>query len=332
MKLKFILAGVVILAVIAALIFAYKQMKQECVIDAQEDQPVAAASSVQTGSNGLAMVSLDLKAQELIGLQTARPASATLPLEIKAYGRVLDSATLVSLYDDDLAARAALQASQQQYLRLKQLAAQNNTSAQALETAEAQSKHDQSALETAKAQLVAASSPAILSERETFFSDLASQKAVLIRLDTAAGDWPADSPTAALLLPPGMSRPLGADFIGRAAATDPLVQGAGFVFIVTNAPPTLTPGLAITGFLQLPGAPENGSIIPETAVVRSGGSDWIYVQANQTNFERRNIVLDRPANDGWFVTNNIAPGDNIVVAGAQVLLSEEHKSEIQLGD
>ena len=331
MKLKFILAGVVVAAVVAGLIVAYEQMSKERIADAQEDQPVAAASSVQTDANGLAMVSLDLKAQELIGLQTARPASATLPSEIKAYGRVLDSAALVSLYDDDLAARAALQASQQQYLRLKGLAAQNNASALALDTAEAQLKHDQSALETAKAQLMAASSPVILSESETFFSDLAGQKAVLIRLDTAAGDWPAELPTGAILLPPGASQPLGADFIGRAAATDPMVQGAGFVFIVTNAPPTLTPGLAITGFLQLPGGSENGTIIPEAAVVRTDGSDWIYVQANQTNFERRKIVLDRPANDGWFVTNNIAD-DNIVIFGAQVLLSEEHKAEIQLGD
>ena len=332
MKPKFILAGVVVLAAVAALIFGYKQMSQERVLDAQEDQPVAGASLVQTGSNGLAMVSLDLKAQDLIGLQVARPASATLPLEIRAYGRVLDSAALVSLYDDGLAARAALQASQQQYLRLKQLAAQNNASALALETAEAQLKHDQSALETAKAQLMAASSTAILSESEIFFSDLAGQKAVLIRLDTPAGDWPADSPTSALLLPPVASQPLGADFIGRAGATDPMVQGAGFVFIVTNAPPTLTPGLAITGFLQLPGGLENGWIIPEASVVRTDGSDWIYVQADQTNFERRKIVLDRPVNDGWFVTNNIAPDDNIVIFGAQVLLSEEHKSEIRVGD
>lgn len=332
MKLKMILAGVVIVIVVAVLIVAYQQMSKERVIDAQEDQPVTAASSVQTGPNGQTFVSLDLNAQQLIGLQTATLAQASLPTEIKAYGRVLDSASLISLHSDVLAKRASLQASQQQYLRLKQLASQNNASAQALETAEAQLKHDQSALETAKAQLVAASSAAILSEPESFFNDLAGEKAVLIRLDTEAGEWPAESPTAALLLPPGTSLRIAGDFIGHAAVTDPMIQGAGFIFVVTNALPALTPGLAISGFLQLAGGSENGMIIPDAAVVRSGGDDWIYVQANQTNFERRKIILDRPATDGWFVTNSVAPDENVVVAGAQVLLSEEHKAEIQMGD
>ncbi|HEV2327769.1 MAG TPA: hypothetical protein VGY56_03150 [Verrucomicrobiae bacterium] len=332
MKLRIILAGVVVAGVVAVLIFAYLQMSKERVLDAQEDQPVTAASSVQTDSNGLTTVSLDLKTQQLIGLQIAALTPATAPIEIKAYGRVLDSATLISLRSDVLAADASLQASQQQYLRLKQLASQNNASAQALETAEAQLRHDQSALDTAKAQLVAATSAAILSEPEDFFKGLAEQKSVLIRLDAAAGDWPADSPVAGQLLSPVASRPIDADFIGRAAATDPMVQGAGFIFAVTNAPAVLTPGLAVTGFLQLPGGTASGTIVPDAAVVRFDGGDWIYVQANQTNFERRRIILDRPMNDGWFVTNNIAPNDNIIVTGAQDLLSEEHKAEIQMGD
>jgi hypothetical protein len=332
MKLKIILAGVVIAAVVAGLIFAYREMRQERVIDAQEDQPVSGTSIIQTDSSGLTIVSLELKAQQLIGLQTARLAAAKLPVEIKAYGHVLDSATLISLHSDVLAVRASLQASQQQYLRLKQLASQNNASAQALETAEAQLKHDQSALDTAKAQLVASSSPAVLNEPANFFNDLADEKTVLIRFDTLAGDWSSDSPTAAILLPPGLNRPVGADLIGRAAVTDPVVQGAGFIFIITNAPPALTPGLAITGFLQMPGGMASGTIVPDAAVIRSDGGDWIYIQANQTNFERRKIILDWPANDGWFVTNNIEPDDSVVVVGAQVLLSEEHKAGIQMGD
>ncbi|HEV2453406.1 MAG TPA: hypothetical protein VGY98_04050 [Verrucomicrobiae bacterium] len=333
MKLKLILAVVVIVAVMAGLVVAYEQMRKEQIADEQQDQPVTAATSVQEDSNGLTTVSLELKAQQLIGLQTATPAAAKLPVEIKAYGRVLDSATLVSLHGDVLATGASLQSSQQLYQRLQQLASQNNASAQALETAEAQLAHDESSLETAKAQLVAASSPAILNEPASFFSDLSSQRAVLIRLDTAAGEWPAaDSPAAANLVPPGMSRPLDAALIGRAAVADPLSQGVGFILVVTNAPPELSPGLAVTGFLQLPVGAEYGAIIPDTAVVRSDGSDWIYVEASQTNFERRKIVLDRPANGGWFVTNRLAADDKVVVAGAQVLLSEEHKAEIQMGD
>ena len=131
---------------------------------------------------------------------------------------------------------------------------------------------------------------------------------------------------------PGTAQPVAADFLGRAAATDPQVQGAGFIFVVTNAPSALTPGLAVTGFLQLPGEPAHGVVVPDAAVVRSDGRAWIYVQTGDTDFARREIILDHPAPGGWFETNSVAPGDKIVVTGAQTLLSEERKSQIKLED
>jgi hypothetical protein len=39
-----------------------------------------------------------------------------------------------------------------------------------------------------------------------------------------------------------------------------------------------------------------------------------------------------PVGGGWFVTNGVAEGDKIVITGAQVLNSEEHKMEIKIED
>ena len=330
-KTKILIFAVAVVA-IAALIFGYVQMSKERNAEATADQPVTAASRVQSGTNGETVINLDLKAQQLIGLQTAPLAAETLPPQIKAYGRVLDSAALVSLQNDAVAARAALQASQPEYERLKKLSAQDNASAHALETAEAQMKHDQGALDTAEAQLAAASSKAAMEEPADFFQSLARQKDVLVRLDVPAGESVADSPTGAQLILPGTAQPVAADFLGRAAATDPQVQGAGFIFVVTNAPPALTPGLAVTGLMRLPGEPKSGVIVPDAAVVRSDGRAWIYVQVADTNFARREIALDHPAAGGWFVANGVAAGDKVVVIGAQTLLSEEHKTEIKMED
>jgi len=101
---------------------------------------------------------------------------------------------------------------------------------------------------------------------------------------------------------------------------------------VTNAPVALTPGLAVTGFVQLPGEPARGVIVPDAAVVRSDGRVWIYVQITGTAFARREIFLDHPAGGGCLVTNGVAAGDKVVITGAQTLLSEEHKTEIKMGD
>ena len=136
MKLRILIFAVAVIA-IAALIFGYVQMSKERAADAVADQPVTAPSRVQAGANGETVINLDPKTQQLIGLQTAPLAATTLPPEIKAYGRVLDSAASVSLHNDVVAAQAALQASRPEYDRLKKLSAQDNASAHALEAAEA---------------------------------------------------------------------------------------------------------------------------------------------------------------------------------------------------
>jgi hypothetical protein len=331
MKTKILITAVVVIAIVA-LILGYTQISRERAADEAADQPVTAASRVGTLANGETVITLDVRAQQLVGLQTATLAAGTLPPEIKAFGRVLDSAALVSLHNEVVAAQAALRASEPEYQRLKELSAQDNASARALDAAEAQMKHDQGALETAESQLASTTCRAVLAEPAEFFQSLAEQKIILVRLDLPAGETAGELPVGAQLAIPGTGQPVAADFLGRAAATDPQVQGLGFIFVVTNAPPALTPGLSITGFLQLTGEPVSGVMVPDTAVVYSEGRAWIYVQTADTTFVRRELSPDHLTAGGWFATNGVAPGDKIVTTGAQTLLSEEHKTEIKLQD
>src|SRR5487761_2144093 len=136
MKTKILLPLAIVVA-IAALIFGYWQMSKEQAADAAADQPISAASSVQPGTNGETIIALDLPAQQLTGLQTAPLAAATLPPEIKAYGRVLDPAPLAALAGNMVSARSALDASGREYKRLKSLAQGQNVSTKTLEDAEA---------------------------------------------------------------------------------------------------------------------------------------------------------------------------------------------------
>jgi len=331
MKSKFIAIGVAVV-VVAALIFAYTQMSRERAADEQADQPISTPSRIQTGPNGETIVTLDLKTQQLIGLRTVAVASTTLPPETEAYGRVLDSANLVSLYDQAAAAQAALDASRQEYDRLEKLNEQENVSAHSLESGEADMKRDKGLYDAAEMQLAAASSRMVAGEPSDFFQSLARQENVLVRLDLPAGETPPETPLSTQIILPGTEQPVAGDFVGNAAAADPQVQGAGFIFNVTNPPAAWASGLAVKGFLVLPGAPAQGVVVPDDAVVRSDDGAWIYVQNDETNFTRLKIVLDRPVGGGWFVTNGVAEGDKIVISGAQVLNSEEHKMEIKIED
>lgn len=328
-------ALVVFAAVLAALAYGYVRMSKGRTAEAGGDQPVVAESRVEHGTNGEAVVNLDLGTQRLIGLQTAALEAATQAPAVKAYGRVLEPAALLALASETASARAALAASSKEYQRLNALFAQGqNASAKALESAQAAMQHDQIALQAAEAQLVAAWGKAVAEEpdRAAFLGSLAKLECVLVRLDLPAGDSLSESPVGARLVLPGTNAPLEARFLGRATTTDPQVQGAGFLFVATNAVGRLAPGLALTGFLQLPGAPLNGVVVPNAAIVRAADRAWVYVQTGDTTFQRRELALDCPVAEGWFVTRGLAPNDRLVVNGAQTLLSEERKTQIKVGD
>jgi len=156
MKTK-IFVPLVIVGAIGTLIYGYTQTSKERVSDEEGDQAITAASSVEHETNGETVVNLNLSAQKLAGLQTTILAPATRASEVKAYGRVLDPTSLVTLLSDVGAARAELEASNKEYQRLKMLFAQGqNTSAKALETAEATMKRDRIAFKSAEARLVTA--------------------------------------------------------------------------------------------------------------------------------------------------------------------------------
>ena len=73
-----------------------------------------------------------------------------------------------------------------------------------------------------------------------------------------------------------------------------------------------------------------GVVVPRTAVVYAEGKTWAYVQTRADTFMRREVHLDHLTQDGWFVTSGLAASERVVVTGAQILLSEELKSQIQI--
>jgi hypothetical protein len=334
MKLKIILSLAALIA-IAGLLYGYQQMSKERTNEARGEKPVTAESKVERATNAGAILNLDEKAQKLMGLETTLLSPATLASEIKCYGRVLDSSPLLGLVSNLASARAALDASGKECQRVKTLFNQGeNASARALEAAEAAMKRDQIALQTAEAQLVCAWGQSVAGQPDlpAFVQALSTLQKVLVRLDLPAGEMTTETPMGARLVVPGTNQPLVAGFLGQTTVTDPQVQGQGFLFEATNTPARLSPGLAITGYLQLPNELLRGVIVPEAAVVRTAGRAWVYVQTGPATFTRRDLNQEHPVADGWFVTGGVTPNDRVVTTGAQTLLSEERKTEIKTDD
>jgi hypothetical protein len=94
----------------------------------------------------------------------------------------------------------------------------------------------------------------------------------------------------------------------------------------------LLPGMNVAAQLPADKAVD-GTIVPETAVVRWQGKNWVYIRTDEETFARREIATDLPAETGGYIVRDIPPNAQVVLRGAQTLLSEELKSQQpQAGD
>ncbi len=268
---------------------------------------------------------------------------------------------LTSARGDEEAAAAALAAARAAYERARTLNAEGKiVSDKALQDAEAQLKSQQARLEAARANVALLTRSLAASRGPTGpmpltvvhggeVMEVTAQPGEAIesgqpvlrvaRFETlvARVDVPPDEPiapgaaTARLLVVGLEDRSLTAERIGL-AATDPRTQGQTWLFRVAANGLPLRPGQAVTAYLSAPGPERPGVVVPRSAIVRFQGQAWVYVAVGADRFTRRQITLDHPTSAGWLVTSGVAPGDRVIVEGPQVLLSEELRSQIQIGD
>ena len=156
---------------------------------------------------------------------------------------------------------------------------------------------------------------------------------LLVRVDVPAGEIVDRRLTMARIVAVGQEdRPLTGQRVSVAPTVDPSTLGQGFLFRIAGASTSLRPGAAVVAYLQAPGAAQHGVIVPHSAIVRAGGKTWVFRQLEPDEFSRREVAADRTTGKGVLVLESLKPGDRIVVEGAQFLLSEEQKSQIQVGE
>ncbi len=333
--MKKLLVVIIAVAVVAALIFAYLQMSKERAAEAEREKPVASESKVTRSASGEIAITIDGDAQKQLALKIVALAAAQLEPEVKGYGRVLDPAALSAAVAEFVSARAAADASQKELERLKVLSAQNNASERALQTAEAAAHRDAAQAESSRTRLLTSWGKAIADRADlsALIQSLALGESALVRIDLLAGELLKTQPTGArLFLLSDENNPVEAEFVSSAPIVDSQTQGQGFLFLVKSRQPGFAPGAAILGHLKITGDAQSGVMIPRDAVVRFNGKPWVYLQTGDQTFTRREIFEEHPLVDGWFVAQGVKPGDRVAVSGAQMLLSEEQKYQIHMGD
>ena len=334
-RARLIALGVAALAVIVALVWLFGAGHQD--EGDEEDQVTAATPTLSHSANGDVIVTLSREQQAHIGLKTEMLARTARVHQVTAYGVILDPAPLAALEAQLVAAQATLEASRAEYARAKLLHSERqNLSLKDLQTAQAKFRSDQAQVNLQNQRLadqwggaIAALTPAARAE---LVDALIKRAAAIVRVAVPPGTSLANLPARGVTTVLGYSRSLAAQSVWYAPAVDPNLQGQGFMLRLEAQGFPLRPGAAVTARLESSAAPERGVEVPSAAVVRAGDSAFAYVQTAPTKFERRAIPTHDSVAAGWFVTAGFAAGDRVVVTGAQALLSEEFKSQIQVQD
>ncbi len=300
-----------------------------------EKQPVAAPAEEEAGpkisrdTNGDVVITMTDEAQGEMGILVKKPEATEIASELKAYGRVLDPTPLATLMLELATARAAYAASSNELARLKTLAAENNASARALQTAEATAMRDQLTVQSAREHFALAWGKTLADQTDAagLVQSLTAMEAALVRLDLPAADNISGQPNGARLLTLA-GRSVEASFLSAAPSVDPQLQGAGFFFLVKPNEAHLRPGESVMGYIKQPGELLKGVVVPREAIVRAEGTSCIYVHASGGEaFVRKAVSLEHPTEAGWLVTKGVPASAYIVVSGAQQLLSLEMKGQ-----
>ena len=75
-----------------------------------------------------------------------------------------------------------------------------------------------------------------------------------------------------------------------------------------------------------------GVVVPETAIVINEGQYWCYVKKEGGVYQRVAVDGGRPTGAGYFVSEGVDAGDEVVTTAAGLLLARELNASTEAGD
>ncbi len=309
----------------------HQEMAAESVIVPPTGEPL------EVTTTGRPILKLSDGSIALLGLKFTVAKSLSSTPRRQGYGRVLDPTPLVILESEMATAEAALTASRAEYERtLKLLSLGENISRKAAEAAEALFRSDEIKTEllhrTALLQWGASFARMTPGERRHFIDQLTNAETALLRIALPSGNFSKEPPHSATLLVFGHeSQPITTSLIAPAPDSDPKTQTEGLMLQVERPPFPLRSGMAVTAWVDSPASALKGFSIPYSAVLHHQGSTWVFVKNGDDGFVRKPVTLGFPLteNQEWFIheqPEGPSAGEELIVSGAQMLLSEEIKA------
>lgn len=309
----------------------------------EQEEEIESPSRV-TENAGISVVKLPLATQQNSGIKTVKLKAMLYQGEIKSFGYVvsIDSLIEAKTHFLNLQANANLaqtnsQKNITQYQRLKSLNEDDkNVSDRAVQEALALVNTDNANLKSYQLQLKNLQNSVQLQWGESLsklifdsklpnhLTSLLDRKNVLIQVSLPLSTAnPAAGSSINIAPLNDIGTPIKAIYVSPAPKAD--TNGFGKTFYYSAPADQLRVGMRVS--VELGDAKTNavdGVIIPSNAVVWYAGTPWAYFKQGKDEFVRKPITTDNEVDAGWF-NKNLSIDSEVVVQGAQLLLSEEFK-------
>jgi hypothetical protein len=314
-----------------------------CLLDLP--QSFADDDDVQQPGANIAAKPVDNLALEMAGLKTQRLQAVTQSIEFTAPGTVVDLAPLLTIRQQYLATLAQQDSANAKYRetdlnlhRTRNLHDQDIVATRRLQEQQAVWQADKASVSAInyQQQAILASSRLhwgeLLTQRFTQSSDqpitaFLQGKKQLISVTLPANNPISNAPAMVYIDAQGKrEQAVAASLIDKAPQVDPINLGKRVFYQLENQ--TLPFGSPVTVWLADNAKADHGVLIPETAVVWHLGQAFVFVKNTDTSFSRRSLENFFPTQGGYFVLATLKTGDEIVITGAQTLLSQELKNLI----
>jgi hypothetical protein len=327
-----------------AVIWGFLESREQMGREAGREKPGRPAARVAPGSG---VIHVEDEAQEQSGIETARLPPAPYLDQIRAYGMVLDAARLTDLSNSYVNAEAQLRTarakvtfSRAAFERAQKLYENERSISQAqLQSTEAAFRTDEAGVGAAESQVrtLAATThqewgPVLgksLVERSSTVVRLIERQDFLVQVTLPPGVRVPKSVAAAAMESPANAR-AAITLVSPATRTDARIQGVSF-FYLAPADSAVLPGMNVLVFLSSGEAVE-GVAVPAEALVWWQDRPWVYRRTEPETFVRTQIATDRPTPGGGYIDRNLGRDAEVVTRGAQLLLSEEFRAQLQVGD
>jgi hypothetical protein len=343
LSIMIVLLSLLVIGLFWALIFVGKDEFEE--LQTEQEEVIETTSRVSEKS-GVNTVQLSAATQQNSGITTAKLSASNFSNATSSFGTVVAIDGLIeaksktlSLASDVNIARAASKNNIVQYQRLKSLNADDkNVSDKVVQDALALVNADKGTILASELQLKNLKSQLALQWGEPLaqlasnaklpphLANLLTRKNVLLQVNLPSTSTPPVAGDTIQITPLNETTAVTAIYVSPATLSDATVAGKTYYY---SAPAELLRiGMRVQVASNASASASTGAVIPNSAVVWHGGKPWAYFKQaslkDSDQFVRKPILTDAEMNGGWF-NANVDANAEVVVSGAQLLLSEEFK-------